>query len=66
MVVVAHNPNLQPLPVERGVAKAWVMVGSQAIVSVGPAFTDFFGFKSDELLGAQLEDWLVDTREVEK
>jgi hypothetical protein len=42
------------------------MLGSQAIVSVGPTFTDFFGFKSEELLGAQLEDWLVDTKEVER
>jgi hypothetical protein len=35
------------------------MLGSQAVVSVDPVFTDFFGFKPDELLGAQLDDWLV-------
>jgi hypothetical protein len=37
------------------------MLGSQAVVSVDPCFTDFFGFKSEELLGAQLDDWLVAT-----
>jgi hypothetical protein len=42
------------------------MLGSQAVVSVDPCFTDFFGFKPEELLGAQLEDWLVEPEKAKK
>jgi PAS domain-containing protein len=57
---------MQPLPVEPNVGLAWVMLGSQAVVSVDPVFTDFFGFKPEELLGAQLEDWLVEPEKAKK
>ncbi|KAJ9519258.1 hypothetical protein QJQ45_017921, partial [Haematococcus lacustris] len=44
---------------EPGMARVWVMLGSEAVVCVDPAFTDMSGFRSEELLGSQLEDWLL-------
>ncbi|GFH10266.1 uncharacterized protein HaLaN_05548, partial [Haematococcus lacustris] len=50
---------VQALSSEPGMARVWVMLGSEAVVCVDPAFTDMSGFRSEELLGSQLEDWLL-------
>ncbi len=47
-------------------ANLWVMMSTEIVISVDGGFIDTFGFKPEELAGAPLERWLVDTEPLTK